>query len=159
MKLLLSVHTKEGQDYEPSSPRGMVASFERHLKRESYSVSITNSLLRSRSGRSHATLPVPTRLLQTDTHSFLFCVALLFAPTNEPRLLLSLYTLHQSQETLCFFRGKTLAACDVLWKVMGETPKKVVESSNKCFICSSIPTSKNKIYIFGKTSTDLAGLI
>ena len=41
----------------------------------------------------------------------------------------------------------------------GETPKKVVESSNKCFICSSIPTSKNKVYIFGKTSTDLAGII
>ena len=50
-------------------------------------------------------------------------------------------------------------ACDVLRKRMGETPKKVVESSNKCFICSSIPTSKNKIYIFGKTSTDLAGII
>ena len=29
------------------------------------------SLLRSRSGRSHATLPVPKRLLQTDIHSFL----------------------------------------------------------------------------------------
>ena len=42
---------------------------------------------------------------------------------------------------------------------MGETPKKVVESSNKCFICSSIPISKNKVYIFGKTSTDLAGII
>ena len=30
------------------------------------------SLLRSRSGRSHVTLPVPTRLLQTDIHSFLW---------------------------------------------------------------------------------------
>ena len=30
-----------------------------------------SSLLRSRSGRSHVTLPVPTRLLQTDIHSFL----------------------------------------------------------------------------------------
>ena len=29
------------------------------------------SLLRSRSGRSHVTLPVPSRLLQTDIHSFL----------------------------------------------------------------------------------------
>ena len=27
------------------------------------------------------------------------------------------------------------------------------------FICSSIPTSKNKVYRFGKTSTDLAGII
>ena len=38
----------------------------------------TTSLLRSRSGRSHVTLPVPTRLLQTDIHSFLgvsrFCL-------------------------------------------------------------------------------------
>ena len=36
------------------------------------------SLLRSRSCRSHVTLPVPTRLLQTDIHSFLgvlrFCL-------------------------------------------------------------------------------------
>ena len=36
------------------------------------------SLLRSRSGRSHVMLPVPTRLLQTDIHSFLgvlrFCL-------------------------------------------------------------------------------------
>ena len=33
--------------------------------------SVFASLLRSRSGRSHVTLPVPTRLLQTDIHSFL----------------------------------------------------------------------------------------
>ena len=33
------------------------------------------SLLRSRSGRSHARLPVPTRLLQTDIHSFLIVYA------------------------------------------------------------------------------------
>ena len=41
----------------------------------------------------------------------------------------------------------------------GEMPKKVVESFNKRFICSSIPASKNKVYILGKTSTDLAGII
>ena len=39
---------------------------------------LSPSLLRSRSGRSHVTLPVPTRLLQTDIHSFLgvlrFCL-------------------------------------------------------------------------------------
>ena len=41
---------------------------------------------------------------------------------------------------------------------MGETPK---NSSNKCFICSSIPISKNRVYVhvFGRTSTDLAGII
>jgi len=42
---------------------------------------------------------------------------------------------------------------------MGDTPKKTWESNSKCFICSSIPTSKNKVYVFGKTSTDLAGII
>ena len=35
-------------------------------------------------------------------------------------------------------------------EMAGETPKKDVESSNKCFIFLSIPTSKNKVYIFGK---------
>ena len=39
-EFILSVRTKEGQDYEPSSLRGMVASFERHLKRKSYPASI-----------------------------------------------------------------------------------------------------------------------
>ena len=43
-EFILSVRTKEGQDYEPSSLRGMVASFERHLKRKSYPVSIINDL-------------------------------------------------------------------------------------------------------------------
>ena len=42
--ILLSVRTKEGQEYDPSSLRGMVASFERHLKRKSYPVSIINDL-------------------------------------------------------------------------------------------------------------------
>ena len=42
---------------------------------------------------------------------------------------------------------------------MGDTPKKTSESNSKCFICSSIPTSKNKVYLFEKTSTDLAGII
>ena len=36
----LSVRTKEGQDYKPSSLRGMVACFKRHVKRKSYPVSI-----------------------------------------------------------------------------------------------------------------------
>ena len=40
-EFILSVHTKEGQDYEPSSLRG---SFKRHLKRKSYPVSIINDL-------------------------------------------------------------------------------------------------------------------
>ena len=44
LEFILSVRTKEGQDYEPSSLRGMVASFERHLKRKSYPVSIINNL-------------------------------------------------------------------------------------------------------------------
>ena len=43
-EFILSVRTKEGQEYEPSSLRGMVASFERHLKRKSYPVRIINDL-------------------------------------------------------------------------------------------------------------------
>ena len=43
-EFILSVRTKEGQEYEPSSLRGMVASFERHLKRKSYPVIIINDL-------------------------------------------------------------------------------------------------------------------
>jgi len=43
-KFILSVRTKEGKEYEPSSLRGMVASFERHLKRKSYPVSIISDL-------------------------------------------------------------------------------------------------------------------
>ena len=41
---------------------------------------------------------------------------------------------------------------------MEGTTKKTVESS-KCYICSFISLSKNKVYIFEKTSTDLAGII
>ena len=44
-EFILSLRTKEGQDYKPSSLRGMVASFERHLKRKSYPVSIINDLV------------------------------------------------------------------------------------------------------------------
>ena len=43
-EFILSVRTKEGQEYEPSSLREMVASFERHLKRKSYPVSIINDV-------------------------------------------------------------------------------------------------------------------
>ena len=42
---------------------------------------------------------------------------------------------------------------------MGETPKKIVESSFKCFICSSASLKNNKILIFGKSSLDIAGAI
>ena len=43
-EFILNVRTKDGQEYEPSSLRGMVASFERHLKRKSYPISIINDL-------------------------------------------------------------------------------------------------------------------
>jgi len=41
-EFILSVRTKEGRHYETSSLRGMLASFERHLKRKSNPVSIIN---------------------------------------------------------------------------------------------------------------------
>ena len=72
---------------------------------------------------------------------------------------LSLHTLHQSQERLCFLSRQNPCGMRRVMERDGETPKKVVESSDKCFICSSIPTSNNKVYIFVKTSTDLAGII
>ena len=53
-EFILSVRTKEEQDYEPSSLRGMVASFERHLKRKSFLVSIINDLAFERL-RKHST--------------------------------------------------------------------------------------------------------
>ena len=46
-------------------------------------------------------------------------------------------------------------ACDVLWK---RERKKIAEST-KCYICSFISLSKNKLYTFEKTSADLAGII
>ena len=42
---------------------------------------------------------------------------------------------------------------------MDETPKKIMESSFKCFICSSACLKNNKILIFGKSSLDIAGAI
>ena len=49
-----------------------------HARERQKTSPLQSSLLRSRSGRSHVTLPVPTRLLQTDIHSFLgvlrFCL-------------------------------------------------------------------------------------
>ena len=44
---------------------------ERKIYLDLTNCNVKTSLLRSRSGRSHVTLPVPTRLLQTDIHSFL----------------------------------------------------------------------------------------
>ena len=42
---IMSVRTKDGRDYEPSSLRSLLASFERHLKKNSYSASIMNDLV------------------------------------------------------------------------------------------------------------------
>ena len=43
-EFIISVRTKDGKDYEPYSFRSLLASFERHLKKNSYSVSIMNDL-------------------------------------------------------------------------------------------------------------------
>ena len=42
---IISVRTKDGKDYEPSSIRSLLPSFERHLKKNSYSASIINDLV------------------------------------------------------------------------------------------------------------------
>ena len=44
-EFILSVRTKEGQDYELPKFPGMVASFKKHLKRKSCSVTIINDLI------------------------------------------------------------------------------------------------------------------
>ena len=63
------------------------------------------SLLRSRSGRSHAMLPSPTNLFQSDIHSLnSFSIVLRFCqlvPMSSSFYCLLLYTLHQSQENPC----------------------------------------------------------
>ncbi|XP_031568117.1 uncharacterized protein KIAA1958-like [Actinia tenebrosa] len=43
-EFILTVRTVEGKNYEPTSLRGMIASFERFLKRKNYQVSIINDL-------------------------------------------------------------------------------------------------------------------
>ena len=40
-----SVRTKDGADYEPPSLRSLLASFERYLKKNSYSASVMNDLV------------------------------------------------------------------------------------------------------------------
>lgn len=41
---IISVRTKDGKEYEPSSLRSLLASFERHLKKKKYPASIINDL-------------------------------------------------------------------------------------------------------------------
>ena len=43
-EFILTVRTKEGKEYEPTSLRGMIASFERFLKRKNYQASIIKDL-------------------------------------------------------------------------------------------------------------------
>ena len=42
---------------------------------------------------------------------------------------------------------------------MDATPKKLIESGEKCFLCAVTVLKSNKIFIFGKNSLDIAGLI
>lgn len=44
-EFIISVRTKDGKDYEPSSLQSLLARFERHLKKNSYSASIMNDLV------------------------------------------------------------------------------------------------------------------
>ena len=59
-EFILSFRTKEGQDYELSSLRVIVASFERHLKRKPYLVSIINGLAFERLRKTLAPLEAET---------------------------------------------------------------------------------------------------
>ena len=42
---------------------------------------------------------------------------------------------------------------------MNETPKKVIDGGEKCFLCSESAISNNKIFVFGKSALDIAYLI
>nr|XP_058969405.1 LOW QUALITY PROTEIN: uncharacterized protein KIAA1958-like [Pocillopora verrucosa] len=44
-EFIISVRTKDGNKYEPTSLRSLMASFERHLKKKGYSASIINDLV------------------------------------------------------------------------------------------------------------------
>ena len=51
-QLIISDHTKDGTDYEPSSLQSLIASFERNLKKKSYSAKgLENSTVFSFQGR------------------------------------------------------------------------------------------------------------
>ena len=43
-EFIIKVRTKQNKDYEPNSLRGMIASFERHLKKKNYGLSIMKNL-------------------------------------------------------------------------------------------------------------------
>ena len=101
------------------------------------------SLLRSRSGRSHAILPAPTNLFQSEIHSLnSFSTVLRFVNSYQwAARFIVCYCIR------CTNHRKTLTGQShdvLLWKGMGDTPKKTSESNSKCFICSSIPTSKKQ---------------
>ena len=42
---------------------------------------------------------------------------------------------------------------------MNETPRKVTESGEKCYLCSTSCLKNNRIFIFGKNSVNISGLI
>ena len=42
---------------------------------------------------------------------------------------------------------------------MDESPRKVAESGNKCFLCSKSCLTNNKIFVFGKSSINISSLI
>ena len=44
-EFIISVRTKDVKDYEPSSLQSLLASFERHLKKNNYSANIMNDLV------------------------------------------------------------------------------------------------------------------
>ena len=51
-QFIISVGTKDGTEYEPASYRSLTTSFERHLKKKGYSVSIINYLVFEKTQKS-----------------------------------------------------------------------------------------------------------
>ena len=57
---------------------------------------------------------------------------------------------------ICKFFLSVFAIC---MDEAGDTPKKIVCDSPKCFLCGLIVSSENQVKVFGKSLFDIAGLI
>ena len=53
-EFVAAVRTKHGNDYEPTSLQGMIASFERYFKRKNYQASIINDLAFEKNSKNAA---------------------------------------------------------------------------------------------------------
>ena len=87
--------------------------------------------------RPHESVSIRHTFLKFLFHCFAVCQ---LVPMSSSFHCLLLYTLHQSQENPC----RPVTRRVIMKRDGRDTPKKTSESNSKCFICSSIPTSKKQ---------------